>query len=39
MGEKAGDNVAERFPECLDGSQCLGAQKGFEFATSRWGHP
>jgi hypothetical protein len=28
---EAQDNIAERVPECLNGSQCLGAQKGFEF--------
>jgi hypothetical protein len=25
------DLGAERVPKCLDGSQCLGAHKGFEF--------
>ena len=27
---RTADNIAERVPECLDGSQCLGSQEGFE---------
>ena len=28
---EARDDISERVPECLNGSQCLGAQESFEF--------
>src|SRR4051812_45614369 len=31
---EAWDKVAERFPECVDGSQCPGAQQRFEFGEN-----
>ena len=31
---EAWDQVAERFPECADGSQCPGAEQCFEFGES-----
>ena len=31
---RAGDNIAKRVPKCLDGSQCLGSQEGFELGES-----
>ena len=42
MAEKVGafgwreacDEIAERFPECADGSHCLGTEQGFEFGES-----
>ena len=33
-GREAGDNIAKRVPKCLDGSQCLGSQEGFELGES-----